>query len=197
MQAATLLDRGDGVVMKAVAADIPHKSDHGLVRLRVAPEDAGAVFQELVAAAGTTLGDTGKSAESGGGVLVCEMRTGGVECVVGITSDALFGHVVMFGLGGTLLDVFDDVAFRVPPFDRSESLRMVAQTRVGEILAGHRGRPAADLDALVDVIMSLQRIALEHPDDLAEADINPLLVSESGATALDALVVGRERGGLG
>lgn len=182
--AAARLDRGEGVVMKAVAAGIPHKGDHGLVRLRVPPQHAESVWQELRDAAQAASG------ESPDGVLVCEMLSGGTECVVGITHDALFGNVVMFGLGGTLVEVFDDVAFRVPPFDRAEARRMIAQTKVAQILRGQRGQPPADLESVVDVIMALQRMATEHPRDLAEVDINPLLVSDSGAVALDALVVG-------
>lgn len=170
--------------MKAVAAGIPHKGDHGLVRLRVPPQHAESVWQELRDAAQAASG------ESPDGVLVCEMLSGGTECVVGITHDALFGNVVMFGLGGTLVEVFDDVAFRVPPFDRAEARRMIAQTKVAQILRGQRGQPPADLESVVDVIMALQRMATEHPRDLAEVDINPLLVSDSGAVALDALVVG-------
>ena len=125
------------------------------------------------------------------GVLVCETASAGTECVLGVSHDDLFGPTVMFGLGGVFVEIFADVAFRVPPFDKAEARRMIAQTKGAKLLAGARGRPAADVGALVDVIMKLQRLAVDHADRIAELDINPLVVSPSGAVALDALIVTR------
>ena len=95
----------------------------------------------------------------------------------------------MAGLGGVFVEVFQDVAFRVPPFDAAEAHRMLAGLRGFPLLGGARGRPRADVGALVDVIMKVQRMGLELDGVLAELDINPLAVLPDGAVALDALAV--------
>jgi acyl-CoA synthetase (NDP forming) len=184
---------GYPVVMKAVGRDLHHKSDAGLVRIGVSsPKKVRATFAALT--------ERRPHAE---GVLVCEQVTGGVETVVGVAHDELFGPVVMFGLGGVFVEVLGDVTFRVPPFARDEARRMVEEVRGFPLLQGARGAPKADVAALVDVIMKVQRLAVDLHADLAELDINPLLVlprtrsgsagNPYGAVALDALAVRRER----
>jgi acyl-CoA synthetase (NDP forming) len=176
------------VVMKVASPDILHRSDHGLVRLGVSgPAAVKATFAELVEAASGLDGGTARV----DGVLVCETAEPGVECVVGVAHDELFGPVVMFGLGGLFVEVFEDVAFRVPPFDRAEARRMVHQTRGSTLLAGARGRPRAKVSAVVDVLMQLQQLALDFSGELAELDINPLVVRPDGAVAVDALILRR------
>jgi acyl-CoA synthetase (NDP forming) len=98
---------------------------------------------------------------------------------------------VLLGLGGVFVEVLADVTHRVPPFDAAEVRRMVDELRGVKMLLGVRGRPAADIDALVDVVMKVQRLALDLDGELAELDINPLLLRPDGAVALDALVVTR------
>jgi acyl-CoA synthetase (NDP forming) len=117
------------------------------------------------------------------------MVSDGVEAVVGLSYDELFGPVVMAGLGGVFVEVFRDVAFRVPPFDADEARRMVSELRGLPLMQGARGKPPVDLDAFVDVIVRVQQMALDLGGDLRELDINPLLVRPSGAVALDALAV--------
>ncbi len=180
---------GQPVVMKIASADIAHKSDLGLVRLGV--EGAAAVrrtYEELLATAKL---EAKRAAIDG--VLVCETAPGpadgGVETMVGMSHDDLFGPAVAFGLGGTLVEVFDDVAIRVPPFDKAEAARMIADTKVSRILAGQRGARPAKVSAVVDVLVRLQRLALDFADEIAEIDVNPLVVTPSGAIALDALVI--------
>jgi acyl-CoA synthetase (NDP forming) len=97
----------------------------------------------------------------------------------------------MFGLGGIAIEVFRDVTFRVPPFDRAEAKRMIEEIKAFPLLRGARGRPKASLKALVDVIMSVQRLAVDLSDELAELDINPLVALPDRAVALDALAVAR------
>jgi acyl-CoA synthetase (NDP forming) len=126
-----------------------------------------------------------------GAVLVAEMVTDGVECVVGVSTDDLFGPVVMFGLGGVFVEVFEDVSFRVPPFDKSEARRMIGEVRGSALLRGARGRPKGDVTALVDAIMKVQRLAVDNANRLVELDINPLLVRSDGVVALDAMAVTR------
>ena len=170
---------GYPVVLKACGAKILHKSDKGLVRVGVASDkDVRAAYDDLDA-----------RAPKADGVLVCEQVTGGVETVVGVAQDPLFGPAVMFGLGGVFVEVLKDVTFRVPPFGKDEARRMIDEVKGAPLLKGARGRPKADVGALVDAIMKVQRLAVDLHDDVAELDINPLLVRPRGAVALDALVV--------
>ncbi|MBI2169420.1 MAG: acetate--CoA ligase family protein [Actinobacteria bacterium] len=178
---------GFPVVLKASSPDLLHKSDLGLVRVGLS--SAGEVkraYGELM----DTVAEKAPRAQVEG-VIVSEMVEGGVECVVGVSQDDLFGPTIMFGLGGIFVEVLHDVTFRVPPFDRAEAGRMIREVQGFPLLAGARGRAKADLGALVDVILKVQRLALDHAGSLAELDINPLVVRTKGAVALDALVVAR------
>jgi len=123
------------------------------------------------------------------GVLVCEMVQGGVEAVVGVSQDPLFGPVVMVGLGGIFVEVLGDVTFRVPPFGADQAAAMLDELAGARMLDGVRGAKPADRAAVVDVIMKVQRLAMALADELGELDVNPLLVKPRGAIALDALVV--------
>ncbi|HZJ27302.1 MAG TPA: acetate--CoA ligase family protein [Acidimicrobiia bacterium] len=173
------------VVMKVSSADLTHKSDLGLVEVGVdSPAAVRATYAELLGRARRA--DRNADVE---GVLVCEMVSGGVEVVVGVSHDPLFGPVVMVGLGGVFVEVLRDVTFRVPPFDAGEAERMLRELQGFPLLEGVRGAKPADLDALVDVIMKTQRLALDLSDDVAELDVNPLVVKPRGAVALDALIV--------
>jgi acyl-CoA synthetase (NDP forming) len=173
---------GYPVVMKACSADLAHKSDLGLVVVGIgSAAEVRRTYADLVA----------RSPVVPDGILVCPTAAPGVECVVGVSQDALFGPVVMFGLGGVLVEVLGDVTFRVPPFDRAEAGRMICEVKGFPLLTGVRGQPKADLKALVDVILKVQRLAVDHTETIAELDINPLVVHPTGATALDALIVTR------
>lgn len=177
---------GYPVVMKVSSPDLSHKSELGLVRVGVASaKEARTAYSELMAKARRVGGKRVRIE----GVLVCEMVTGGVETVVGVSRDPLFGPVVMAGLGGIFVEVLEDVSFRVPPFDEPEALRMLHELTAFKVLEGVRGAKPADVDALVDVIMKVSRLALDLSDEIAELDINPLVVRARGAVALDALVV--------
>lgn len=178
---------GFPVVMKVSSPALTHKSDLGLVRVGVSSSDeVRAVYDELTRAAL----DHAAGADVDG-VLVCEMVTGGVETVVGVSRDELFGPVVMVGLGGVFVEVLGDVTFRVPPFGREDAERMLRELRGFPLLAGARGAEPADVEALVDVIMQVERLALDLAGEIGELDVNPLVVlpEGKGAVALDALVV--------
>jgi acyl-CoA synthetase (NDP forming) len=185
VRAAT--DLGPRVVMKISSPDLAHKADLGLVEVDV----AGA--REVRAAYGRLLERAEAAAPTAGldGVLVSELVTGGTETVLGVADDPLFGPTVMLGIGGVFVEVLGDVTFRVPPFDRAEARRMVTELRGSPLLTGVRGRPAADVGALVDAIMRVQRLAVDLAGEVAELDINPLVVRPKGAVAVDALVVCR------
>ena len=175
---------GYPVVMKIVSGDIPHKSDLGLVSVGVRDEDdARRTYKRLVATA-----KKGAPQANVDGVLVAQMVQG-IETVVGIAQDDLFGPVVMFGLGGVLVEVLHDVTFRVPPFTNRDAAAMLTELRGAALLRGVRGQPAADRAALVDVLMKVQRLAVDLSGEVAEVDINPLLAGPDGAVAADALIV--------
>ncbi|HEX5096898.1 MAG TPA: acetate--CoA ligase family protein, partial [Acidimicrobiia bacterium] len=175
---------GASVVMKVSSPDLLHKSDVGLVQVGVEPSAAKDVYDDLLARAKKA--DAKARVE---GVLVCEMVTGGVEVLVGVSQDDLFGPVITIGSGGVLVEVFEDVTFRVPPFDAAEARRAVEELKGYRLLEGVRGAKPVDVDALVDTIMKVQRLAMELSDEIKELDVNPLVVRSKGAVALDALVV--------
>jgi acetate---CoA ligase (ADP-forming) len=176
---------GFPVVMKVSSPDLLHKSDAGVVRVGVvAPKEVRFVFDELVAKAKRA--DRKARIE---GVIVTEMVSGGVETLVGISHDPLFGPVVTVGLGGIFVEILHDVTFRVPPFHRDEAQRMVDELQGAAMLRGVRGAKPVDEAALVDTIMKVQRLALDLADDVSELDVNPLVVRARGVVALDALVV--------
>jgi acyl-CoA synthetase (NDP forming) len=184
------------VVMKVLSADIGHKSDLGLVSVGV--EGAAAVranYRRIVE--GAAVEAPGARVE---GVVIQPLVSGAVaEAILGLSHQHPFGPTLLFGLGGVFVEVFEDVAFRVPPFSRASAWAMVDEIRGARLLTGARGRPPGDVAALVDAIMRLQRLALEVGDDIGELDINPLMVLPrgQGVVAVDALVVARTAGGPG
>jgi acyl-CoA synthetase (NDP forming) len=181
-KAAAALDTP--AVLKVCSPDLLHKSDLGLVRVGVPTAEVARAFEELVAQARAAEPDARIE-----GVLVSPLVTGGVEVVVGVSTDPLFGPVVMLGLGGVHVEVLGDVTHRVPPFDSAEARRMIDELRGAKLFDGVRGQPAVDKEALVDVLMKVQRLALDLAGTVSELDLNPLVVGPSGAVALDALVV--------
>ncbi len=174
---------GYPVVLKGVCAAIAHKSDAGLVILGVA--DRAAVRE----AAATLARRAEKIGVRLDGLLVAKQITGGAETVLGVNRDVEMGAVVMFGLGGIWLELFKDVAFAPATLDRAQALAMVNATRAGALIKGYRGAALGDLDALTDALLNLGRLARDLGDIIEAVDINPFLVCERGAFALDGLVV--------
>ncbi|MFF8728043.1 acetate--CoA ligase family protein [Streptomyces sp. NPDC015171] len=178
---------GYPVVMKASGARLAHKTELGLVKV-------GLTSASQVRDAYRELTDIARYEDVGlDGVLVCQMVEQGVEMVVGVTHDDLFGPTVTVGLGGVLVEVLRDAAVRVPPFGEDQARAMLTELRGRALLDGVRGRPPADVEALVEVVLRVQRMSLELGSHIAELDINPLMVLPrgQGAVALDALVVCR------
>ncbi|HEY9328067.1 MAG TPA: acetate--CoA ligase family protein [Streptomyces sp.] len=178
---------GYPVVMKASGARLAHKTELGLVKV-------GLTSASQVRDAYRELTDIARYEDIElDGILVCQMVERGVEMMVGVTQDALFGPTVTVGLGGVLVEVLHDAAVRVPPFGEDQARAMLGELRGRALLEGVRGGPPVDVDALVEVVLRVQRMALELGDDLSELDINPLMVlgRGQGAVALDALAVCR------
>jgi acetate---CoA ligase (ADP-forming) len=184
-------DIGYPVAVKVVSADLPHKTEAGAVKLDVADETAlrRACADALDAVARRHPGACVR------GLLVQEMVGDGREMVVGASRDPQFGPVVTCGLGGVFVEVLRDVQRRIPPIDAAEARSMIAGLAGVATLGAFRGRSAADVDAAVDVIRRIGQLALDLEDRIAEVEINPLMVTPSGALAVDALVVVREPGG--
>ncbi len=174
------------VVMKLSSPDLLHKSDLGLVEVGIDSVKGVRTAYDTMLRKARRAG--GKNARIDG-VIVSELVRGGVETVVGVSQDPLFGPVVMVGLGGVLVEVLGDVTFRVPPFDADEVHRMLRELKGYPLLTGVRGRAPVDIEALVDTILKVQRLSIDLAGEIAELDINPLVVRPRGAVALDALIV--------
>ena len=181
---------GFPVVLKVLSADIAHKSDIGGVRLGVADRaGAEAAFGEIVAAGRAARPDAAID-----GCLVAPMVTGGVETILGVQRDPVFGPIVMFGLGGLFVEALKDVTFRAAPFDEIEARAMIESIAAFPVLTGLRGQPPADLDTLAAALSRLSRFAAANADTIESLDVNPFLVRPEGALALDAVLVTRPSG---
>ena len=175
---------GFPVVMKVLSADIVHKSEIGGVLLGVASEAA-------VRAGFALLLERARGVAPGArveGVLVAKQLSGGVECLMGIQRDPVFGAVAVFGLGGIFVEILDDVALRRCPFGVAEAERMIRSIKGAPILLGARGRAAADVGALAAMLSRLSAFAHAAGPRLRSIDLNPVLALPEGAYALDAVI---------
>jgi len=181
---------GYPVVAKIVSAQIAHKSDIGAVRVGLA--DGAAVLRawdDIHAAVSAARPDAVIE-----GLLIEKMApAGGVEILVGVHRDPVFGHMLTFGLGGIHVEIFKDVTRRLLPLTRPEAAAMIREVRCYPLLDGARGRPACDLEALEDLLMAVSDFVAKHARHIEEMDLNPVWVGPrgQGATALDAVIVHR------
>ncbi|MDE2006774.1 MAG: acetate--CoA ligase family protein [Rhodospirillales bacterium] len=177
---------GYPVVLKILSPDILHKSEIGGVLLDVA--DAAAVRAGFA----TLLERARKAAPAARieGVLVAKQLRGGVECILGIHRDPVFGPIAMFGLGGVFVEVLKDVVFRRCPFDAAEAERMIRSIKGFPLLDGARGRPKADVAALASMLARLSAFAVAAGERLVSIDLNPVFAMPAGegAFAADAVV---------
>jgi acyl-CoA synthetase (NDP forming) len=171
-------------VLKIVSPQITHKSDVGGVALNLASADeVGAAFDRVVASA--------KQHEPNAtidGVAVQRMEKQGVEVIIGMTKDPQFGPVLMFGLGGVLVEVLKDVAFRVVPLDARDARQMVHEIKGYPLLEGYRGHDPADVAKLEQLLLKVSAFVEAHPE-VAELDLNPVFAYKDGAIAVDARIV--------
>ena len=175
--AAAALQLGGAVALKAMGATILHKSDVGGVRLDLSgPDDVAKAYSAMA-------GHLGDAME---GAIVQPMLRG-VELIAGVVTDPLFGPVVMFGSGGTAVELFGDRVLRILPLTDQDAREMVRSIRGAPLLFGHRGAPACDVAAVEDVLLRVARLADEVPQ-LAEMDLNPLIASPGGAVAVDVRI---------
>ena len=170
---------GYPVVVKTDEPGIAHKSDVGGVRLGLGdPAAAGAAYDDLAARLGPR-------------VLVCETAAPGTELALGITRDPALGPLLVISAGGVLIEIFSERAVLLAPVTRPAALAALGRLRLAPVLAGSRGQPPADLDAIADAITGLSRLACDLGDALDALDINPLICTPAGALAADALLIPR------
>jgi acyl-CoA synthetase (NDP forming) len=187
--AAAVAAFGRPVAMKIASPDIPHKTEIGGVLLGISDAAAArAGFETLISRARDTRADARIE-----GVLVAPMVVGGVEMIIGVKRDPTFGPMVVLGLGGILVEVFKDFTLRRAPFDADTAAAMIGELKGAALLAGVRGRPRADVAALVTALVRLSDFAAAEGERLEAIDINPFVVlpEEQGALALDALITTR------
>ena len=178
------------MVLKVVAPGVVHKSDVGGVRLHLRdPAAVAAAALELL----DTLRARGVAPQ---GWLVEEMAPRGLEVVVGGTMDLEFGPMVMVGLGGIFVEVLEDVAFRICPIGERDAREMLQELKAAPLLRGARGQEPPNVDALVDVLLRVGGeggLLMSASADIAEMDINPLIVSREAAVAVDARFILQQR----
>ncbi len=185
---AAARDIGFPVAVKINSPDVTHKTDVGGVVLNV-PDQAGvrAAFRQLAAV--ETAGGF-----RAGGALVCGMAAAGVEVIIGVTRDLQFGHAVMFGMGGTMVEVLKDISFRIVPFSELDAAEMIGEVRGAQILHGVRGAKPADVAALKKLLVQVSELVTQNPE-IEELDLNPIFVSPRGVQIADARIVLASAGG--
>ena len=175
---------GYPVVLKIVSPDIVHKSDvHGVaVDIKDSQELEEKMSQMIL-----FLADANPAAHIEG-FIIEKMAPKGVEVIVGVIRDEQFGPVAMFGMGGAAVELMKDVSFRLAPVDKNEAVEMMREVKGFPLLTGFRGDTVKDIEAIADVIVKLANM-LEETDGIKELEINPLIVHEKGAIAVDARAV--------
>ncbi|MCG6904962.1 MAG: acetate--CoA ligase family protein [Rhodobacter sp.] len=185
-EAAAAAGKFDGpVVIKILSNEILHKSEMGGVALNVAPSDVGTACKAMLKRVRAA---TDARIE---GFLVQEMIKGGVEMILGFNRDPQLGAYALLGAGGVTTELYKDVAIRLLPLDRDSARGMIDEIKAGALLKGFRGSPVADVNALIDTMLSFSAMAETLDDRLDEAEINPVFVlpEGQGARAGDSLVV--------
>ncbi len=172
---------GYPIVLKTAREGLLHKSDHGGVILGITDADQ---LQHMYEIMSNRLGED---------VLVSAMAPAGVEMILGINRDPQFGPVILIGFGGVLAETINDVQFALPPFDAAHARRCVDRLKLRPLLDGVRGEPPVDVDAFCELAARFSEMAAALGDVISEVDVNPLVVHEDGAIAVDGLVIGRDR----
>jgi acyl-CoA synthetase (NDP forming) len=184
-EAVTLAGQiGYPVVLKIMSEDIPHKSDVGGVALNLNDADAVRSAYERVMTGARNAQPSARI----DGVSVQKQARPGAEIIIGMTKDPQFGPVLMFGLGGVLVEVLKDVSFRIVPLEQRDAKEMVQEIKGLPLLQGYRGSEPADLAAVESLILKVSEFVQAHPE-IDELDLNPVFAYRDGAIAVDARVV--------
>jgi acyl-CoA synthetase (NDP forming) len=170
---------GYPVALKILSPQIVHKTDAKVLKLDIRNEsELTKGYEEVMKNAKTY--DPKAEIQ---GVLVQKMLNGGVEVIVGISKDAQFGPVILFGLGGILVEILKDISMRIPPLTRFDAEEMIRETKGYKLLEGFRGRSKSDLQAIVDILLRVSKLSLDFEESILEMDLNPIIVHEEGAGA--------------
>ncbi len=173
------------VALKIRSRDVVHKSDVGGVALNLSgAAQVEAAAKQMNARVGKALP---KARLEGFTAQEMIVRPGAYELIAGVTVDPTFGPVILFGQGGTAVEIAKDESLELPPLNTALARAQIERTRVAALLKGYRGRPAADIDGAVKVLVALSRIVADHAE-IAELDINPLLCGAAGVIAVDARI---------
>jgi acyl-CoA synthetase (NDP forming) len=176
---------GYPVVLKVESPDLPHKTEAGVIRLNLRSADEVRAGYAAV----TANADKVSPPPRINGVLVQPMMPQGIELVVGVRNDPLFGPLIVVGLGGILVEVLNDTALSPAPVTPFEAEALLRQLKGVKLLEGFRGMPAVNIKRLAGVISDVSRFAADHRDSVAELDVNPLICAGDRITAVDALIV--------
>ncbi|NHJ20007.1 MAG: acetyl-CoA synthetase [Candidatus Lokiarchaeota archaeon] len=171
---------GFPVVLKLMAEDIVHKSDSGAVKLNIKnEEETTKAYDELMKI----------PSQNEKSISVQKMASEPItELIIGMTTDAQFGPALMFGIGGILVELLEDVSFRIAPITEYDAREQIHEIKGFPILDGYRGKPKADIDAIVNVLLKISDLVTEH-EEINEMDLNPVFIYEKGLICVDARII--------
>lgn len=175
---------GYPVVLKILSPNVLHKSDVGGVLIGLKNDE------EVLNGYRQIINNVRKNKPDAiiSGVVVQEMVPPSTEVIIGVTKDPQFGHAIMFGLGGIFVELFKDVSFRIIPITRKDAEEMITEIKGYTLLKGYRGRPPADINSIINALLTVSQI-IEENHEISEMDLNPILVYENGIKVVDARIV--------
>jgi acetate---CoA ligase (ADP-forming) subunit beta len=172
------------VVLKIASLDIVHKSDVGGVKVGLNNEtEVGAAYDDIIASVQKKMPQAVIQ-----GVAVQNMARSGVDIIIGMSKDPQFGPVVMFGLGGTLVEILKDVSFRLVPLMNKDAREMIKEVKGYTLLTGYRGSKPCDIKSLESLLLQVSQFVENNPD-IKEMDLNPVIVYEHGLLVVDARII--------
>jgi acetate---CoA ligase (ADP-forming) subunit beta len=175
---------GYPTVLKIVSPDVLHKVDVGGVILNVnSQEEARNAYNKIIENVKKHKPDAKIS-----GILIQEMAPFGTEIIVGSIKDSQFGQTLMFGLGGTFVEVMKDVSFRIAPITEEDAEEMISEIKAYPILQGYRGQAPRDIDSITKILLNTSKLIMDH-QDIKELDLNPVMVYEKGTKTVDARII--------
>ena len=177
-------EMGCTTVFKIVSPDVIHKFDVGGVILNInGPEEAKKAYNKIL----ENVKKHNPNARIDD-ILIQEMAACAIEVIVGAIKDAQFGPTLMFGFGGTFVEVMKDVSFRIAPITEEDAKEMICEVKAYPILQGYRGQPPADIDALARILLNTSKLIIDH-QEIKELDLNPVMVYKKGAKTVDARII--------
>ncbi|TXT59033.1 MAG: Acetate--CoA ligase [ADP-forming] II subunit beta [Promethearchaeota archaeon] len=176
-------EMGYPVVLKLMAEDVVHKSDVGAVKLNIKDDqDVKKAYDELMEIPSQEEKQISVQKQEDEPI---------TELIIGMTTDPQFGPALMFGIGGILVELLEDVSFRIAPITEYDAKEMIHEIKGFPLLNGFRGKPKADIDAIVDTLMKISEFVMEHPE-INEMDLNPVFIYEDGIKCVDARIILKE-----